>query len=103
VALEISSDWAEATSWKTRPYAEAETVGTYKFEPGDGWKVFEITPYVRARQGKAGHGLMFRYINEERPGGSDWTGYQIVSREGSDRWADKRPRLLVVERRDLDN
>ncbi len=97
VALEILGDWPELTSWRTRPSAEAETVGIYKFEPGEGWKVFEITPFVRAKTGQSGHGLMFRYINEDRPGTLDWTGYQLVSREGTDQWAKKRPRLLVVD------
>jgi RNA polymerase sigma factor (sigma-70 family) len=96
-ALAISGDWRETTSWKTRPLAEPDTVGIYQFEPGDGWKVFDVTSFVRASEGRMRYGLMFRYINEERPGDDDWTGYQIVSREGVGEWADKRPRFLVVD------
>ena len=52
-AFEITEDWGERVSWQTQPKYDPEPVGTYKFKPGKGWKVFDITPLVRA-QAKAG-------------------------------------------------
>jgi RNA polymerase sigma factor (sigma-70 family) len=96
-ALAVSGDWPEETSWTMRPLTEPDVIGTYSFEPGEGWKTFDITSFVREKRGRLGYGLMLRYVNEDRPGTEDWTGYQFVSREGTDKWAGKRPRLLVVD------
>ncbi len=98
LALEISEGWPERTSWKTRPFTEPDPVGTYTVEPSEGWKVFNITSFVRKNEGRSGHGLMFRFLNEDRPASKETAGYQFVSREGAEQWADKRPRLIVVDR-----
>jgi hypothetical protein len=74
-----------------------DAIGVYPFQTGDGWKVFDVTPFIKSKQGQVGHGLMFRYINEELPSSGEWNGYQLVSREGNQEWAAKRPRFLVVE------
>ena len=52
-AFEILENWPELNSWKTQPKYDPEPAATYKFEPDDGWKLFDITPLVRA-QAKAG-------------------------------------------------
>ena len=41
---EILEEWPERTSWKTQPRYEAEPAATCKFEPGDGWKIIDLTP-----------------------------------------------------------
>ncbi len=48
------------TSWKTRPRYDPEPAATYKFEPGDGWKLFDITPLIRAqaKAGRPSHGIL---------------------------------------------
>jgi RNA polymerase sigma factor (sigma-70 family) len=94
LAFELTSEWPEITSWNTRPGYEPEPVASAKFEPGTGWKLFDITSFVRDREGKAGHGLMLRFLSEDR---DDWSGYAFVSREGQKEWAKRRPMLLVVE------
>ena len=48
-AFEILEDWREMAHWSQHPRYDAEPVATYKFEPGDGWKLFDITAMVRAR------------------------------------------------------
>jgi RNA polymerase sigma factor (sigma-70 family) len=93
LAFELTSEWPELTSWKTRPGYEPEPVASAKFEPGDGWKIFDITSFVRDRDGKANHGLMLRFLSEDR---DDWSGYAFVSREGQKEWAKRRPMMLVV-------
>jgi RNA polymerase sigma factor (sigma-70 family) len=92
-----NKSWPERTSWKTRPYCGEEPVATTKFEPGEGWKLFDITAFVRDNEGRSGQGLMFRFYHEDRRSEGDWSGYYFVSREGKDQWAGRRPRLLVVE------
>ena len=73
----------------------AEPAATYKFEPGDGWKLFDVTPLVRARAkaGRNGHGVLLRFLNEDVSGGHEeiFSDYKIVSREGADEWANRRP------------
>ena len=73
---------------------------TYQFEPGTGWKLFDVTPIVRveAKAGKKGHGVLLRFLSEDfAERGADWSGYQFVSREGTGEWARRHPVLLVVE------
>ena len=98
-AFELASEWPEEeTSWKTPPEYEPDPIVTAQFEPGEGWKAFDITPVVRKREGKSGQGLMFRFLIEDRPGVDQrWSDYQFVSREGKAEWATRRPMLLVVE------
>jgi RNA polymerase sigma factor (sigma-70 family) len=96
LAFELSSPWPELTSWNAMPDHEPDPVLTAKFEPGDGWKLFDITAFVRDKEGKSGDGLMFRFLSEDRNGGT-WSGYKLVSREGVAEWARCRPRLVVVD------
>jgi RNA polymerase sigma factor (sigma-70 family) len=96
-AFEVTDEWPERISWKTQPSYEPEAAATFKFEPGDGWKLFDLTPLIQssAKAGKPGHGVVLRFLNEERK--QDWSGYQIVSREGEGRHQAQRPRLLIIE------
>jgi hypothetical protein len=100
-AFEVLSEWPERTSWKTQPRYDAEPTGNYKFEPGDGWKLFNITPLVRAqaKTGRKGQGMLLRFLNEDVRGGQEeiFSDYKIVSREGADQWENRRPLLLVVK------
>jgi hypothetical protein len=100
-AFEITEDWPERVSWKTQPKYDPEPVGTYKFKPETGWKVFDITPLVRAqiKDGRKGHGVLLRFLSEEFSsvpvdGHSD---YKCVSREGAGEWKNRRPLLLIVK------
>jgi hypothetical protein len=98
VACEILEDWNERTSWRTRPRYEPEPFAIYKFEPGEGWKLFDVTPLVRA-QAKAdrpGHGVLLRFLSDDIPEQFCST-YMMVSREGAKEWASRRPMLLVVK------
>jgi RNA polymerase sigma factor (sigma-70 family) len=100
-AFEILTEWPERTSWKRQPRYAAEPAATYKFEPGVGWKVFDVTALVRARAkaGRDGHGVLIRFLDEDVPGGpqDDHCDYKMVSREATAEWADRRPVLLVVK------
>jgi hypothetical protein len=48
-AFRLLKDWPERTSWKTQPTYDPEPSATFKFVPGEGWKLFDITPVIRAR------------------------------------------------------
>jgi hypothetical protein len=100
LAFEVTKDWPERTSWKTKPDYAMEPAGTYKFEPGEGWKLFDVTALVQAqaKERRKGNGVVLRFLSEDRPGANqDWSGYAFVSREGADEWAGRRPQFLVVE------
>jgi RNA polymerase sigma factor (sigma-70 family) len=97
-AYEIKEEWRERTSWTNRPSYEPDSVATYKFEPGKGWKLFDITDLVRA-QAKAkrkGHGVMLRFESEDLSG-PNHSDYKCVSREATGEWEARRPVLLVVK------
>jgi RNA polymerase sigma factor (sigma-70 family) len=97
-AFEILEGWREMTSWKTQPRYDPEPAGTYKFEPGDGWKIFDITPSIRAqaKAGRASHGILLRFLSEDAVA-PKLSGYDFVSREGTGEWANRRPVLLIVK------
>ena len=99
LAFEVLEGWREQTSWKTLPEYQPEPAATFPFEPGEGWKLLDVTPIVRARAkaGQAGNGILLRFLSEDRgEGRRGWSGYELVSREGKDKWAERRPVLLVV-------
>jgi RNA polymerase sigma factor (sigma-70 family) len=99
-AFAIIETWPELTSWKTQPAYHLEPAATYQFEPGEGWKLFDVTPIVRdqAGAGRNTHGVLLRFLSEDfSERGVDWSGYQFVSREGTGEWARRRPVLLVVK------
>jgi RNA polymerase sigma factor (sigma-70 family) len=99
--FEITEEWPEQTSWKTKPKYETEPVTTCKFEQGDGWKIIDVTPLIRdrAKRGRKGHGVVLRFLIEDVSSGpvESFSDYKLVSREGVGEWADRRPLLLVVE------
>jgi RNA polymerase sigma factor (sigma-70 family) len=97
-AFEIAEAWEERTSWSTRPSYHPEPVATYQFKEGNGWKIFDITPLVRAqaKAGRGGHGVMFRFVSEELPPPKH-SDYKCVSREATGEWQSRRPVLLVVK------
>jgi hypothetical protein len=100
LAFPLRGDWPERTSWKTLPEYDADPAATYKFVPGTGWKVFDITPVLlaRAESGSKADGVLLRFLQEDRSGSrKDWSGYELVSREGTGGWTDRRPVLLVVK------
>ena len=52
----------------------------------------------QAKLDRPGHGVMLRFLEEDRSGEKhNWSGYQLVSREGEGKWAPKRPAMVVVE------
>jgi RNA polymerase sigma factor (sigma-70 family) len=97
-ALELLEDWRELTSWSHMPRHDPEPFATYQFEPGEGWKLFDITPMVReqAKAHRTGHGVLLRFFSEDFSGTS-WSGYDLVSREGAGEWAGRHPVLLIVK------
>jgi RNA polymerase sigma factor (sigma-70 family) len=102
-AFEITQDWPERVSWQTKPRYDPDPIGTFEFKPGTGWKVFDITPLVRAQSkaGRKGHGVLLRFLSEDFPSGSaefdSHSDYKCVSREGTGEWENRRPLLLVVK------
>jgi hypothetical protein len=97
---EILEEWPERTSWRTQLRYEAEPAATCNFEPGDGRKLIDVTPLVRARAkaGRNGHGVVLRFLYEDVSGGlpESFSDYKLVSREGTGEWANRCPLLLVV-------
>ena len=85
---------------RSRRY-EAESRATCKFEPGDGWKLLDVTTLVRSRAkaSRDSHGVVLRFLKEDVSGGLPevFSDYKLVSREGIGPWADRRPLLLVVK------
>jgi hypothetical protein len=98
---EILEAWPERTSWRTKPSYADEPAARGKFEPGEGWKLFDVTAIIRTRAKAAqnGYGVVLRFSKEDTPGGLPevFSDYKLVSREGTGRWADYRPILLVVK------
>jgi hypothetical protein len=100
VACEVLEGWKEQTSWKTKPRYDPEPFATYKFEPGEGWKLFDVTAVVRARAkaNRQGHGVLLRFLSEDAAGtNGTLSTYFFVSREGAGEWEGRRPVLLVVK------
>ncbi len=101
--FEITEDWPERVSWKTQPRYDPDPIGTYKFKPGTGWKVFDITALVHAqtKAGRKTHGVLLRFLSEDfRSGAAQFdshSDYKCVSREGTGEWENRRPLLLIVK------
>src|SRR5262249_3424364 len=97
LAFPLLADWPETTSWVTQPEYALEPASMTKLVPGVGWKVFDITPIVRDRARGAAHGVLLRFLREDRSSAKkDSSGHQFVSREGKGEWENRRPRLVVV-------
>lgn len=97
---ELLADWPERTSWQTQPRFADKPAASFELVPGQGWKLFDITPLIRdpAKAGRKSHGVILRFVEEDRSGKErNWSGYAFVSREGIGEWEEFRPRLLVVE------
>ncbi len=95
-AVELTSGWPESTSWADAPEASPSPFASAVVVPGEGWKLFDVTPLVRkwAASGANGRGLMLRFAREDVGTGGKWSGYEFFSREGPD---GRRPMLLVVD------
>jgi hypothetical protein len=95
---EIRSKWPERTSWNTQPQYADNPIAQSNFQPGNGWKLFDITALIHSQsESKQGNnGVMLRFKKEDFAPNS-WSGYQFPSREGLGEWKDRRPRLLIVE------
>jgi RNA polymerase sigma factor (sigma-70 family) len=99
-AFELVEGWNEFSSWKAQPRYDPEPAATYKFEPGDGWKLFDVTSLMRsqAKAGRNGHGILLRFLSEDFSTQRDnWSGYDFVTREGAGEWINRRPVLLVIK------
>ena len=94
---EILGDWPERTAWKAQPAVAKEPRAKFNFEPGDGWKLFDVTPIIheRGETGRTAYGVELRFAEENRTS-QDWSGYAFVSREGEKEPA-RRPVLLAVD------
>lgn len=95
-AVALTSGWAESTSWDEAPDAAPSPFASSVLTPGEGWKLFDVTPLLRSRADSKSkpHGLMLRFAREDVGPGGNWSGYEFVSREGQ---PGRRPMLLVVE------
>jgi RNA polymerase sigma factor (sigma-70 family) len=99
LAFGITGDWPERTSWRTMPDYDPEPAASFKFEPGEGWKVFDITPIIRAqeRPGRTGHGLLLRFMNEDRSSRTSRKAeFDFASREAQGPDAPHRPIILIT-------
>jgi RNA polymerase sigma factor (sigma-70 family) len=98
MGFELTESWQERASWKSRPSYNPEPFSTYSFEPGKGWKLFDVTSLVRAqaKAGRKGFGVMIRFVSEDLKGGTH-SDYKCVSREATGEWQTRRPVLLVVK------
>lgn len=67
LAHEITEEWPELTSWETMPEFADEPAARFDFEPGIGWKLFDVTEFVRdqARSNRPNHGLLLRFERED--------------------------------------
>jgi RNA polymerase sigma-70 factor (ECF subfamily) len=105
-AFEILDKWPELNAWSIQPRYDPEPSATYKFEPGEGWKLFDVTHLVRSqvKPRRECHGILLRFLSEDfKREDVDGSGYHFVSREGAGEWAARRPVLLVVEDTAEDN
>lgn len=95
-AVELTSGWAESTSWDDAPDVASSPFASAVLAPGEGWKLFDVTPLVRkgASSVTKGRGLALRFAREDVGTGGKWSGYEFVSREGQ---PGRRPMLLVIE------
>ena len=93
----IAGEWSEGMSWKTQPPVGEDAAVESVLAPGEGWKLIDLTPFVRARArpGARVHGVMLRYTYEDRPPNSH-TAFGFVSREGLHEQAARRPAVLVL-------
>ncbi|MHC4717409.1 MAG: hypothetical protein ACYS5V_10600 [Planctomycetota bacterium] len=93
----VLEPWPERCSWKKMPAFETAPVATFDLVSGKGWKLFDLTSFVR----KSGtsrsrtHGVVLRFVEENAK--RDWSGYGFVSREGLGWWENRRPMLLVID------
>jgi hypothetical protein len=100
LAFSIAGDWPELTSWRTMPDYDPEPAASFKFEAGEGWKLFDITPVIRSqeRSGRRSHGVLLRFMNEDRPSQSSRkVEFSFVSREAQGSSEIHRPVVLVVK------
>jgi hypothetical protein len=97
-AFEILQDFDEQTPWTKQPKTATDPVATFNFQPGMGWKGFDITPLLQKhlQAGTKSHGVQLRFLREDADV-KEHSGYTCVSREGEGGWEDRRPVLLVVE------
>jgi hypothetical protein len=95
---ELLGDWDETTSWDKRPQSAAEPAAEFEMQPGEGWKVFDVTALVRkqAVAADANHGVVLRCPDPGDKEKSEWSGYMLVSREAIGKLESRRPVLLVV-------
>jgi hypothetical protein len=97
----ISQKWQERTSWDTQPKVQSasdQVVVKTKFQLGDGWKFFNITPLLEKKTSANQNGVMLKFKEENQSGAKqDWSGYQFVSREGEGEWKNRRPQVLIIE------
>ena len=99
LAFAVTDDWPEMTAWNDQPSYDPEPGATYKFEPGEGWKIFDITAIVkaRARSGQRIRGVLFRFLSEDRRSQkNNSSAYFFVSREAAGEDEGRRPLFLAV-------
>lgn len=100
----LLGDWQERTSWQNQPGLSPEAAATFDAQPGEGWKLFDVTSLVReqARAPQSDHGvaICLPAKNAARDPYSvrqeTWSQIGFVSREAIGPLESKRPVLLVV-------
>ncbi|MEM6470288.1 MAG: DNRLRE domain-containing protein [Planctomycetota bacterium] len=91
---EIRESWNEIVSWDTQPDTSDAPITTTSFQPGEGWKLFDVSKIVR--NPKANQGVMLRFVKENESVMS-WSGFAFASREALGEWIRKRPLLIIAE------
>jgi hypothetical protein len=94
--FEVTADWPERTSWKTQPPTAPKPSTTATLGPGEGWKLIEITPLLRAPAQPPAHGLLLKFAHEDHPD-PEMASLQFASREAQGEWSPRRPVLLIVD------
>ena len=85
--------------WEKRPQCAAEAAAEFEMQPGDCWKLFDVTSLVRkqATAPRPNHGVVLRFPDSGSNERTEWSGYAFVSREAIGEWELYRPALLVVD------
>jgi hypothetical protein len=97
---EILQDWSEMTSWEKRPNFAAEPAARFEMNAEEGWKLFDVTSFLRerAKAQKTILGVVLKFAEENSSVEKEtYACYEFVSREGIGQWENRKPVLLVVD------
>jgi hypothetical protein len=88
------------TSWEKRPNFAAEPAARFEMTVEEGWKLFDVTSFLRerAKAQKTILGVVLKFAEENSSVEKEtYACYEFVSREGIGQWENRKPVLLVVD------